>query len=207
MKQFLNDNKLRLQDNLYCEFLTKEKEFLNKDIFDQLTEKPNIILSHPEQIDKDTLKLIASKIECNLLVIEDKKSFISTIYDKSVILYNHESLIDYNSKIFDKVLRDLLFELGFLMYSKNVQVLIEVIKEAYNSPKLFYKLEDIYKVVALNHNVKSSKIRRDVIEAVNVMNNHASSNQLHTFFHTIGNETVTVKQCVSSIVEYLKFNN
>ena len=131
------------------------------------------------------------------------------ILEKPNIFISNPNQIDLKNLkevIFDKKIRDLLSTFGFLMNSKNVEVLIEVIKTIYDMPRSFYKLEDIYKIVGDNHNIKSSRIRRDVIEAVNVMNNHITKHQLHSFFRTVGNDTVPVKQCINCIIDYLRNN-
>ena len=196
-----------LNNDMYCEILTEEKILNDNIIREEILEKPNIFISNPNQIDEKTIDKIISSCECNLLVIEDKKQYLSTIsslYEKSVVLYSHQNLKNLKEVIFDKKIRDLLSTFGFLMNSKNVEVLIEVIKTIYDMPRSFYKLEDIYKIVGDNHNIKSSRIRRDVIEAVNVMNNHIAKHQLHSFFRTVGNDTVPVKQCINCIIDYLR---
>ena len=110
-----------------------------------------------------------------------------------------------NGKVLREKIKKLLLELKFDIYSKGTYYLIEAIILAVNNPDLIVVLNELYKKIANKYNKNSTQIRRSIIGSIDVMNNHISSEQLHSFFHIYNNEKVSPKYFFTVVIEY--FNN
>lgn len=218
------------QNSTCCEFLAKDKdiEIISRTVDgkstvkEYLTNKPDVLLLDLEMpvlngldvIDNLSLDINERK-KCNIIIVTDDISFRLNITNTSKIYkivpkpYNLDELLSTikeigstTKELTKKEIKDLLYELKFNMYSKGSRYIAYAIQLAYKDIDLLSNVSSLYKLVALQNDVKDNKIQRSIRSSIDTMNSHISKEQLRSFFHIYDNDIITPKYFFTTVVDY-----
>ena len=220
-------------NNMYCKFLTKDKDIK---IISQTTDgqetlekyqelKPDLLLLDLEMPKISGLEIInylskdpIEKNKKNIIVISGKDGIRAKVYmshpkaaDFNLILNQiQDNIKERNTKnpeITEKEIVSFLYSINAKSHQKNISLLIKAIEIAYKKPYLLRNINDLYNYIGEKENLNSTAVQWSIRNTIRNINKNIPADKLKSIYHLpYFDRSITPKYFFDNTIKYFKDN-
>jgi len=200
-------------NNMYCKFLTKDKDIKiisqttdGKETLDKYLElKPDLLLLDLEMPNLSGLDVIHTLSQMpkeknlkNIIVISGKSVLRAELWNMSKIYMSFQKPVDLDTiyqkirefikekdfrEISRKEITSFLYEVKINSRKRNLEILVDSIQTAYKNPRLLLNINDLYNEIGKTKNISSISVQYSIRNSMRSINKNISSKHLKDIFH------------------------